>query len=112
MRQVGILAAAALYALDHHVERLADDHANARRLAEAIATLPGILLDPAHVPTNIVIFDLDERIGPAGQFVEAMGRHGVLLLAIGPQRIRAVTSLAVDRSDIERAIPVFQQVVR
>jgi threonine aldolase len=112
MRQVGILAAAALYALDHHVERLADDHANARRLAEAIATLPGIILDPAHVQTNIVIFDLDERIGPASQFVEAMGRQDVLLLAIGPQRVRAVTSLAVDRSDIERAITVFHQVVR
>ena len=67
MRQAGILAAAALYAIEHNVERLAEDHANARRLAEAIAELPGIRLDPRHVETNIVIFELGEELTPAAE---------------------------------------------
>jgi threonine aldolase len=112
MRQIGILAAAATYALDNHVERLAEDHSNAQRLGQAISELDGIDLDPAHVETNIVIFDLSDRIGPAEEFVQRMGEHGVLMLAIGPMRVRAVTSLAVDGAGIDRAIEFFRQVVR
>ena len=112
MRQVGILAAAALYALDHHVDRLADDHANARRLAEAIAEVPGIIIEPGQVETNIVIFDLDERLGSAAEFVETMSQHGVRMLAIGPRRVRAVTSLEVDSAGIDLAVEVFRQAGR
>jgi threonine aldolase len=110
MRQAGILAAAALYALDHHVERLADDHAHAKRLASAIAEVAGIQLDPDHVQTNIVIFDLDERLAPAERFVEELRAAGALMLAIGPARVRAVTSLEVDQAGIDRAIDVIRKV--
>jgi threonine aldolase len=110
MRQTGILAAAALYALDHHVERLADDHAHAKRLATAIADVAGIRLNPDHVQTNIVIFDLDDRLAPAEHFVEKLGAAGVRMLAIGPARVRAVANLEVDQAGIDRAINVIRKV--
>lgn len=108
MRQVGILAAAALYALDHNVERLAEDHANAARLAQALAELPGIRLDPRTVETNIIIFDIDERLGSAAEFAERLRAQGVWLLPTGPRRLRAVTHLDVSREQIDRAIGVFR----
>ncbi len=93
MRQVGILAAAGLHALDHHVERLADDHANARLLAEACG------VDPATVDTNIVAFDSVDAPG----FVAAARAAGVLISAVGARTVRMVTHLDVTRSDAERA---------
>jgi threonine aldolase len=110
MRQAGILAAAALYAVENNVERLAEDHANARHLAEAIAELPGIQLNPDEVETNIVIFDVDERLGTAADFVQQMRGHDVWILVIGPQRVRAVTHLDVAREQIDQAIGVFREV--
>lgn len=112
MRQVGILAAAALYALDHNVERLAEDHANARRLAEAIAVLPGVLLDAINVETNIVIFDIDARLGTGEQLAARLREKGVLMLAIGPQRLRAVTHLDVSRAQIDTAASVIADCAR
>jgi len=112
MRQAGILAAAALYALDHHVERLAEDHAQARRLAEAIAELPGIRLDPITVETNIVLFDVDPSLGTAAEFVARMREHGVWMLPTPPQRVRAVTHLDVSAAGIDRAIAAFRAVCR
>ena len=109
MRQAGILAAAALYAIENHVERLAEDHANARHLATAITELPGINLDPSHVETNIIIFELDESLAPAEKFLGRLREHGVWMLATGPTRIRAVTHLDVSRTQIDRAITVFRQ---
>lgn len=109
MRQAGILAAAALYALDHNVERLAEDHANARRLGDALAQLPGIRLDPKTVETNIVIFDVDERLGSAAEFAQRLRERDVWMLPTGPQRMRAVTHLDVSSEQIERAIAVFRQ---
>ena len=109
MRQVGILAAAALYALDHNVERLAEDHANARRLADEIAELPGIVLDPETVETNIVIFDVQPQLGSAEQFVGQLRERGVWMFATGPNRLRAVTHLDVSREQIDRAIEVFRE---
>ena len=110
MRQVGILAAAGIYALDHHVERLAEDHLHARLLAEAAAELPGISLNVDHVQTNIVIVD----ISPSGlQPAEAATRlreRGILVLPFGAGRLRAVTHLDVDREGIERAIQAFRAV--
>ncbi len=110
MRQAGILAAAALYALDHHVERLAEDHARARRLAEAIAELPGIRLDPATVETNIVLFDVEPSLGTAAEFVARLREHGVWMLPTPPQRVRAVTHLDVTAAGIEQAIAAFRAV--
>jgi len=112
MRQAGILAAAALYALDHNVERLAEDHANARRLAEAIAGLPGIRLDPTNVETNIIIFEVEPPLGTSADLVARLRERGVWVLATGPNKVRAVTHLDVSRSQIDHAITVFRQVCR
>jgi threonine aldolase len=103
MRQVGIFAAAALYALDHHLERLADDHANARRIAERLAASSGIILDLATVQTNIVFFDLAPQGPDAATVVTRARERGVLLFAFGPKRLRAVTHLDVSRESCERA---------
>ena len=98
MRQVGILAAAGLHALDHHVERLADDHDNARLLAESVG------VDPASVATNIVAFESKDAVG----FVAAAGQEGVKLSAVGPTTLRLVTHLDVSRRDAERAAGVLR----
>ncbi|HKE81853.1 MAG TPA: threonine aldolase family protein [Solirubrobacteraceae bacterium] len=100
MRQSGIVAAAGLYALDHHVERLADDHARARRLAEGLAELPGVALDPATVESNIVIFDVPD----APAFCAALAEQDVAMSHFGPTRVRAVTHLDVDDDGIDRAL--------
>jgi threonine aldolase len=99
MRQAGIVAAGALWALDHNVERLAEDHANARLLAAGLAEIDGVSIDPAQVETNIVVFDVAE---PAA-LVEALAADGIEMGAFGPQ-VRAVTHLDVDRAGIERAL--------
>lgn len=101
-RQSGIVAAGCLYALDHHVDRLAEDHANARALAEGLAAMPGVTLDPTEVETNIVIFAVDD--GPA--FVERMADR-VELQVVDARHVRAVTHLDVTREQIDRALEVF-----
>ena len=111
MRQAGILAAGALYALDHHVERLAEDHARARKLAEALAELDGIGIDPATVETNIVIFEVDPRLGTARELVERLHDAGVWMLPTGPAKVRAVTHLDVSAAQIDEAIAVLRRVV-
>jgi threonine aldolase len=103
MRQAGIIAAGGVYALRHHVKRLADDHANARRLAEGLAALPGVSLDRATVETNIVFFELTgELTSPVA--VERLLARGIRMGALGPHTIRAVTHLDVDASGIDRAL--------
>lgn len=97
MRQTGILAAAGLHALDHHVERLVDDHAHAKLLAEACG------LDPATVDTNIVVVPRAD----AGDFVAAAGEAGVRISAVGPRAARLVTHLDVSRADAEKAAAVL-----
>ena len=109
MRQAGIIAAGALYALEHHRDRLAEDHANARKLAEGLAELPGVELDPATVETNIVIFRV--TTAPVAELIERLAKEGVLVLATGPDTIRAVTNLMVTRSDIGEAIDIFRKVL-
>jgi len=100
MRQAGVIAAAGLYALDHHVDRLAEDHANARRLAEGLAAIDGIAIDPATVETNIVVFE----VANAPAFCAALEGEGVLMGPLGADRVRAVTHLDVDAGSIERAL--------
>jgi threonine aldolase len=100
MRQSGMLAAACLHALDHHVERLADDHRRARALADGLAELPGIELDPATVETNIVIATVADPPG----LIARLAERDVLVGPAGPGRIRAVTHLDVDDADIEATL--------
>ena len=101
MRQVGILAAAGLYALDHHVERLADDHRHARLLAEACG------VDPAGVDTNIVVVPRPDT----AEFVAAARDEGVLVAAVGPRTVRLVTHLDVTRSDADKAAAVLARLI-
>lgn len=99
MRQVGILAAAGLHALDQHVERLADDHAHARLLAEAVG------VDPADVETNIVVLDREDAM----TFVAAARDEGVMIATVGPRAVRVVTHLDVSAADAERAAQVLSR---
>ena len=110
MRQAGIIAAGGIYALRHNVERLAEDHANARLLAEGLADLPGIVLDPARVETNIVIFDVAETGLDAYTWNATMLERGVRMGSVGPTLVRAVTHLDVDRDGIGRAIVAARNV--
>jgi threonine aldolase len=112
MRQVGILAAAALYALEHNVNRLAEDHAHAARLAAGLANLPGVAIDPRTVATNIVYFDVDPGTGTAAWLCEALHAEGVRMLPLGPQRVRAVTHLDVSREGIEQALHVLTRILK
>jgi threonine aldolase len=103
MRQAGIIAAGGVYALRRHVNRLAEDHVNARRLAEGLSKLPGVALDPSSVETNIVIFELNGAVD-AKQALEALRARGVRMGAMGPRTVRAVTHLDVSAPQIERAL--------
>jgi len=117
MRQVGILAAAGLYALDHHVERLAEDHENARRLAEAIADMPGLDCpqgrpSPA-VWTNLVYFSVVHPDVDAAALTERLRERGVLAIPLGAdgRRVRMVTHLDISSADIDRAIDALRSAV-
>jgi threonine aldolase len=103
LRQAGVVAAAAVYALHHHRERLADDHVHARLLAERIHQLPGLRLNLADVETNIVFFELEIPQFTAADLVSRLKESGVLMYALGTHRIRAVTHLDVTAPMIERA---------
>jgi len=113
MRQAGVLAAAGLVALrpgpTGMIDRLADDHANAKRLAEGLATLPGISLDPTTIETNIVFFDLTGSIG-APAAVERLLSRGIRVGAMGQRTIRAVTHLDVSAEGIDRALEAATEV--
>jgi threonine aldolase len=109
MRQVGIIAAGALHALEHHIDRLAEDHAHARILAQAVRATPGLKLDPEVIDTNIVIFEVDPELGTAAAFCARLRDEGVLMNATAPQRIRAVTHLDVSREQVERAAEALQE---
>jgi len=105
-RQSGILAAGCLYALDNHVERMAEDHALARVLAERLAALPGVRLDPAKVETNIVIFEVDDARGLVAQIADR-----VELQVVTPRHVRAVTHLDVGPAEIELAMAAFAELL-
>jgi threonine aldolase len=113
MRQAGIVAAGALYALDHHVARLAEDHANARRLAQGLTAIDGIVMDAASVETNLVYFSLAPGSPlDAAAFCAALRARGVRMGAIADRLVRAVTHLDVDAAGIERAIAASEEVLR
>jgi len=111
MRQTGIFAAAGLFALDHHVDGLAADHANARRIAARLAAIRNVRLDLATVQTNIVIFHLDGE-APAADVVVARARErGVLVIAFGARTVRAVTHRDVSAGECDRAGEILASVV-
>jgi threonine aldolase len=103
MRQAGIIAAAGVYALHHHVDRLAQDHERARRLAQGLASIPGIGIDPNRVETNIVVFEVRGLTGD--EFgARTLASHGVRFSVLGPSTVRAVTHLDISPDGIERAL--------
>ena len=109
-RQAGLLAAAAAYALDHHVERLADDHAGARAFAQAVADRCPAAVDPGSVETNIVLVDTGER--PAAPIAAAAAGNGVRVSALGPHLVRAVTHLGVSLPDCRSAGALLGDLMR
>jgi threonine aldolase len=111
MRQSGILAAAGLYALDHHVEQLADDHANARLIAERLAGLSGITLNLATVRTNIIVFHLAPGLPDAATIVARAKEAGVLVSALGPRTVRAVTHRDVSGDSCRRAADLLAGII-
>ena len=104
MRQAGVLAAAGLVALDNMVERLADDHSNAKRLAEGLANIEGISVDPTSIQTNIVIFEISESAGNADDVINELANEGVLVTYPGQQSLRMVTHRHISASDIDEAL--------
>ncbi|MGC8917200.1 MAG: GntG family PLP-dependent aldolase [Thermoanaerobaculum sp.] len=118
MRQVGVLAAAGIVALTTMVDRLVEDHRRARRLAEGLAELPGVHLDPERIMTNIVVFRLerpdlpgDPHLSPNARFVAAMKEHGVLCGAFGQEEVRMVTHYHISDADVERALAAARAVL-
>jgi threonine aldolase len=111
MRQVGIFAAAGLYALENNLERLAEDHANTRLIAEQLASNDNFIVNLKTVQTNILVFDLADSAPDSATFVERARAAGVLIFAFGPKTIRAVTHLDVSTADCKRAADIFEQIV-
>lgn len=113
MRQSGVLAAAAIYALDNHRERLPEDHANARRLGEGVAEIPGLSLDPSKIETNMVFFDIaEDQSFDAASLCDRLKPMGVLALASGPRTVRLVCHLDVTRVMIDQAIGIIKNACR
>ena len=111
MRQAGVLAAAALYALEHHVERLAEDHAHARQFAEGIRQIPRLSLAWDEIETNMLFLRVDPQLGTAAQFAARLRQQGLLMLATARDTLRAVTHLDVSAADVERALAILARTV-
>jgi threonine aldolase len=112
MRQAGILAAAGLYALDHHLDRLKEDHRKAKRLALGLSELKGVSINPEHTETNIVIFDVVNKQMTASGVAEAMKKKGILIHPFSRGQIRLVTHLDVFAEDIEKVLEAFKRIFR
>lgn len=111
LRQAGIVAAAAQYAMEHHVERLQVDHDNAQAFADVIRQIDGVTLDPPDVETNLVFFKVDPELGNASQLSTKLKERGVRINAAGPQRLRACTHLDVTRDEALRAAETIAEIV-
>jgi threonine aldolase len=112
MRQVGVLAAAGLIALEKGPKRLHIDHENAKFLAGQLAEIPGITLDPAKVKTNIVIYGVKKSGWSSADFLQALSKRGVLAVPVDSERVRMVTHLDLSRDDIEKAVNVIREVIK
>jgi threonine aldolase len=111
MRQAGVLAAAALYAIDNHIERLDDDHRNARLIAQAVGDTPGLRLEPPRVETNLIWFWVEPELGTAKDVASRLEQHGVRVIVLGPQKLRACTHLDVSAAAAERAAETIRHVL-
>jgi threonine aldolase len=111
MRQAGVIAAAALYALDHHIDRLADDHRNARVIAGAVADTPGLRLNPSEVETNLVWVQVDPDLGTSRDVAATLKEHGILIHVSGPHTFRACTHLDVSAAQAERAADTIRRTI-
>jgi threonine aldolase len=111
MRQTGILAAAGMYALEHNIARLKEDHAHANRLAQILHKIPSVSLNPAHVETNIIVFDVKNNGHSPAEIVAALKQDGVLINAIGRRSFRAVTHLDISGEGIEEAGRIFTAIL-
>jgi threonine aldolase len=111
MRQVGVLAAAGLVALEDSPEVLIEDHANARRLAEGLAELPGVNIDPEQTQTNIVIFDISATGMTTSQLSAELKSRGVLANGISPSEMRMVTHYDVNREHIGNTIQIVREIL-
>jgi threonine aldolase len=109
MRQVGILAAAGLYALEHHVERLAEDHVRARKLAEGLRQLPFVGIEPERVQTNILVFELDTEVIKAQEFVAGLKENGILCGAFSDSLVRMVTHLDFSDADLDYVLETLRR---
>ena len=112
MRQAGIIAGTSVYALRHHVDRLAEDHANARVLAEGLAGVPGIALNPEDVETNIVIFDISKTGLQNQELLNRFMQYGLRMSPAPANQIRAVAHLDVSRAQIEEAVKIVREVLQ
>ena len=111
MRQAGILAAAGLYALENHLDRLVEDHENARALADGLAGIDGLDIDPTEVESNIVIFRVTRPGLTPDDLCTRLNERGIRMLPFGKDKVRAVTHLDVDRAGIDRALNVLEDVM-
>jgi len=112
MRQAGVIAAAGIVALKTMVNRLAEDHASARRLAEGLAAVPGLSVDVPRVRTNMVLLEVGDPLGSAAEFVARMQREGVLALSSGPHTIRLVTHRHITQDDVGRVLEAVRRAAR
>lgn len=112
MRQAGVLAAAGLIALEKGSKRLRIDHDNAKFLANELASIPGVTLDPTKVHTNIVIFDLKKSRWSSANFLLDLAKRNVLAIPVDSEKVRMVTHLDVDRTAVETAAVAVREVVR
>ncbi len=112
MRQAGVIAAAGITALQEMVDRLAEDHENARRLAEGLAGIGGLSIETAKVQTNIIYFELDEERMTPTELVTELNKTGVKLLAVGPRRLRAVTHYGISAEDIDLTVKALGEVMK
>ncbi len=111
MRQAGVIAAGALYAVHNNLQRLKDDHTHCRELAVSLAQIPGISVDLETVQTNILFFEVSHPNWTAVSLVEALGKESVQMMALSPKRIRAVTHLDVSKEEIHHTIELFQELL-
>lgn len=112
MRQAGILAAAGVVALNEMVDRLAEDHANAKKLAMGLAETTGVIVDPDQIHTNIIYFEVKREGMTPQEFVQRIDAAGVRMLRLGPQKVRAVTHYHITSEDVDQALAVISKVIR
>ena len=112
MRQVGVLTAAGIVALRTMVDRLADDHANARRLAEGLAQIKGIRLDPDRIQSNIVYAEVDSSLGLVPEFISRLAQEGVKVSYPGGRDVRLVTHRHISAQDVDEALVIVARVAR